>query len=42
MRAGSRTVLHVIVTLILSMVLVWVGIFENIAGLRKRMDERQV
>jgi hypothetical protein len=42
MGAGVRTVLHVLTALILSMVLVWVGIIENIASLRKRMEERQV
>ncbi len=42
MGAGARGMLHVLITLILSFILVWVGIFENIAGLRRRMDERQV
>lgn len=38
MGAGSRTMLHVVTTIVLSFVLVWVGIFENIFGLRKRME----
>lgn len=34
---GVRIVLHVLATMILSGLLVWVGLFENIVGMRKRM-----
>lgn len=39
MGAGTRALLHVLAAIVLSFVLVWVGIFENIFGIRKRMEE---
>jgi hypothetical protein len=42
MGTGVRTVLHVLSAVILSMVLMWIGIIENIMSLRSRMEERQV
>lgn len=42
MGAGVRTVLHVLMALILSMVLMWIGLIENVASLRKRMEEGEV
>jgi uncharacterized protein YybS (DUF2232 family) len=38
MQTAVRVLLHVVVTLLVGNLLVWVGLFENIAGLRKRMD----
>ena len=38
MAAAVRVLLHVVLTLLLSGILVWVGLFENMAGLRKRLD----
>ena len=42
MRPGVRVILHVFATLILSSILVWIGLFENVLGMRKRISERQV
>lgn len=42
MGAGVRTVLHVLTAIVLSLMLVWIGIIENIVSLRKRMEEREV
>lgn len=38
MQKAVRVLLHVAVTLFLGSLLVWVGLFENLANLRKRMD----
>lgn len=38
MQTAVRVLLHVVVALLLGNLLVWVGLFENMAGLRKRMD----
>lgn len=38
MQQAVRVLLHVAVTLFLGSLLVWVGLFENLANLRKRMD----
>jgi uncharacterized protein YybS (DUF2232 family) len=38
MQTAVRVLLHVVVTLLIGNLLVWVGMFENMAGLRKRMD----
>lgn len=40
MGTGTRTVLHILAALILSSIIVWVGLFENIVGMRKRMDAK--
>lgn len=42
MSAGVRTVLHILSALVLSFMLMWIGIIENVASLRKLMDEREV
>ena len=42
MRPGVRVILHIFATLILSGILVWIGLFENVLGMRKRISERQV
>lgn len=38
MQTAVRVLLHVVVALLVSNLLVWVGLFENMAGLRKRLD----
>ncbi len=38
MATALRILLHVVITLFLGFILVWVGLFENIASLRKRMN----
>lgn len=38
MQTAVRVLLHVVVTLLIGNLLVWVGLFENVAGLRKRLD----
>ena len=38
MQTGVRMVLHVLGVLILSGILIWVGLFENAMGIRKRLD----
>jgi len=38
MSAGVRVLLHVVITLFFGSLLAWVGLFENIAKLRRRMD----
>ncbi len=38
MQTAVRVLLHVVVTMFVGNLLVWVGLFENIAGLRKRLD----
>ena len=40
MTTAVRVLLHVVITLFLGFVLVWVGLFENMASLRKRMDNQ--
>ncbi len=42
MSTGTRTVLHVLTALVLSMLLMWIGVIENIASIRKRTEEREV
>jgi hypothetical protein len=42
MSTGVRAVLHVLTALILSMLLMWIGIIENISSMRKRTEEREV
>jgi len=39
MRPGGRITLHTLSTLVLGQMLMWVGLFENIADLRARMEE---
>jgi hypothetical protein len=38
MGKGSRALLHVLAAVILSFMLMWIGIIENVLGIRKRMD----
>lgn len=38
MATALRVLLHVVITLFLGFILVWVGLFENIANLRKRIS----
>jgi hypothetical protein len=42
MGVGVRTVLHVLSAIVLSFLLMWIGIIDNIMSLRKRMEEREV
>ncbi len=41
MSTGPRIVLHIAGGLILGGIIVWVGIFENVAGIRKRLEARK-
>ncbi len=38
MQTAVRVLLHVVVALLIGNLLIWVGLFENMAGLRKRLD----
>jgi len=38
MQTAVRVLLHVVIALFIGNLLVWVGLFENMAGLRKRLD----
>ncbi|MGI5848968.1 MAG: DUF2232 domain-containing protein [Christensenellales bacterium] len=41
MGIGARVLLHIVVTLILSSILIWVGLLENAVGIRKRISQRE-
>ncbi len=42
MSQGSRTALHVLSVLVLSFILFFIGIMENVFSIRKRMEEKEV
>lgn len=41
MSTGIRIILHITAAIVLGGILVWVGLFENAADMRKRMDARK-
>ena len=41
-KTGIRVALHILATVVFSGILVWIGLFENAAGLRRLIREREV